>query len=126
MSKYKIFSGPYFPVFGPEKTPYLNTFHAVRIYLNNVTHHCGYTTCSSSFWSSDIFGIAHSRSSCREVFCKKSVLRNLRNFQEHLFLQNTTGGCFSLSPSFFNKFFTSYIEQYFNIERMLIDFFTSY
>ena len=36
MSKYEVFSGPYFPVFGlntekygPEKTPYLDTFHAV-------------------------------------------------------------------------------------------------
>ena len=36
MSKYGVFSGPYFPVFrpntrkyGPEKTPYLYTFHAV-------------------------------------------------------------------------------------------------
>ena len=36
MSKYGTFSGPYFPVFGlnrgiyePEKTPYLDTFHAV-------------------------------------------------------------------------------------------------
>ena len=35
MSKYEFFSGPYFPVFGPnrgkygpEKTPYLHTFHA--------------------------------------------------------------------------------------------------
>ena len=35
-SKYVVFSGPYFPVFstntgkyGPEKTPYLDTFHAV-------------------------------------------------------------------------------------------------
>ena len=35
-SKYGAFSGPYFPVFGqnirkygPEKTPYLDTFHAV-------------------------------------------------------------------------------------------------
>ena len=34
MSKYGVFSGPYFPVFspniekyGPEKTPYLDTFH---------------------------------------------------------------------------------------------------
>ena len=27
--KYGVFSGPYFPVFGPEKTPYLDTFHAV-------------------------------------------------------------------------------------------------
>ena len=39
MSKYGVFSGPYFPVFspntgtgkyGPEKPPYLDTFHAVR------------------------------------------------------------------------------------------------
>ena len=36
MSKYGVFSGPYFPVFspnagkyGPEKTPYLDTFHTV-------------------------------------------------------------------------------------------------
>ena len=36
MSKYGVFSGPYFPVFspntgkyGPEKTAYLDTFHAV-------------------------------------------------------------------------------------------------
>ena len=29
MSKYGVFSGPYFPVFGPEKKPYLDTFHAV-------------------------------------------------------------------------------------------------
>ena len=37
MSKYGVFSGRYFPVFelntgkyGPEKTPYLDTFHAVH------------------------------------------------------------------------------------------------
>ena len=36
VSKYGVFSGPYVPVFrlntekyGPEKTPYLDTFHAV-------------------------------------------------------------------------------------------------
>ena len=36
MYQYKVFSGPYFPVFspnagkyGPEKTPYFDTFHAV-------------------------------------------------------------------------------------------------
>ena len=36
LSKYEVFSGPYFPVFslntgmlGSEKTPYLDTFHAV-------------------------------------------------------------------------------------------------
>ena len=37
VSKYGVFSGPYLPVFslntgkyGPEKTPYLGTFHAVE------------------------------------------------------------------------------------------------
>ena len=38
VSKYRVFSGPYFPVFGlntgkygPEKTPYLDIFHAVIV-----------------------------------------------------------------------------------------------
>ena len=38
VSKYGVFSGPYFPVFGlntgkygPEKTPHLGTFHAVKV-----------------------------------------------------------------------------------------------
>ena len=37
LSKYGVFSGPHFPVlglntgkYGPEKTPYLENFHAVR------------------------------------------------------------------------------------------------
>ena len=51
MTKYEVFSGPYFPAFelnterygvfssnagkyGPEKTPYLDTFHAVSTQLN--------------------------------------------------------------------------------------------
>ena len=29
MSKYGDFFGPHFPAFGPEKSPYLDTFHAV-------------------------------------------------------------------------------------------------
>ena len=29
VSKYGVISGLYFPVFGPEITPYLDTFHAV-------------------------------------------------------------------------------------------------
>ena len=28
-----VFFWPYFPVFGPEKTPYFDTFHAVNGYL---------------------------------------------------------------------------------------------
>ena len=43
VSRYEIFSGPYFPVFrtntgkyGPEKTPYLDTFHAVRSFLKSI------------------------------------------------------------------------------------------
>ena len=31
VQKYGVFSGPYIPVFGPEKTPYLDTFHAVIV-----------------------------------------------------------------------------------------------
>ena len=38
MTKYRVISGPYFPVFGlntgkygPEITPYLDTFHAVKV-----------------------------------------------------------------------------------------------
>ena len=34
MSKYGVFSGPYFPVFGPERTLYLDTFHAVLNYFD--------------------------------------------------------------------------------------------
>ena len=30
VSKYGVFSGPYFPAFGQEKTPYIDTFHAVH------------------------------------------------------------------------------------------------
>ena len=43
MSKYGAFSGPYFPVFssktrkyGPEKTPYLDTFHVVYFLTKNI------------------------------------------------------------------------------------------
>ena len=30
VSKYGVFSGPYFPALGPENNPYLDTFHAVH------------------------------------------------------------------------------------------------
>ena len=43
VSKYGVFSGPYFPVFGPEKTPYLDTFHAVSkitMYFKIVFQNC--------------------------------------------------------------------------------------
>ena len=52
MSKDGVFSGPYFPVFGinsvfssntglygPEKTPYLDTFYAVKILRNDKCWH---------------------------------------------------------------------------------------
>ena len=31
VSKYRVISGPYFPVYGPEITPHLDTFHAVGV-----------------------------------------------------------------------------------------------
>ena len=34
VSKYGVFSGPYFPVFEPEKTPYLDSFHVVVDYYH--------------------------------------------------------------------------------------------
>ena len=34
--KYGVFSGPYFPVFGLEKTPYLDTFHAEPVVLVSI------------------------------------------------------------------------------------------
>ena len=51
MSKYGVFPGPYFPAnvgkYGPEKTPYLDTFHAVigstgSIKTLIVLHSCKY------------------------------------------------------------------------------------
>ena len=32
MSKYRVISGPCFPVFRPEITPYLDTFHVVSLF----------------------------------------------------------------------------------------------
>ena len=32
VSKYGVISGPYFPVFRPEITPYLDTFHVVSLF----------------------------------------------------------------------------------------------
>ena len=49
--KYGVFSAPYFPIFSPntgkygqEKTPYLDTFHAVIVTLN-VMYLSGYSIC---------------------------------------------------------------------------------
>ena len=42
--KYGVFSGPYFPVIGPEKTPYLDTFHA-QVLINLGLMFPFYTNC---------------------------------------------------------------------------------
>ena len=59
VSKYGVFSGPYFPVFGPEETPYLDTFHAV-IYFAIICN-SKYTTviyfaiiCNSKYTTQDL------------------------------------------------------------------------
>ena len=56
MSKYKAFSGPYFPVFGlntgkngPENTPYLDTFHAVG-HCSSRCSHIGPVHHGSDIW----------------------------------------------------------------------------
>ena len=50
-----VFSGPYFPIYGlntgkygPEKTPYLNTFHVVPGYLKAATYT---NTDQTRFWN---------------------------------------------------------------------------
>ena len=55
MSKYGVISGPYFPVFkpntrkyGPEITPYLDTFHVVK----TITNHCFYLKNERRDWGS--------------------------------------------------------------------------
>ena len=40
MSKYVIFTGPYFPVFGPQKTPYWDTLHAVHLLKKKQSRGC--------------------------------------------------------------------------------------
>ena len=54
VSKYGIYSGPYFPIFklntgkcGPEKTPYLETFHTVYILYCKVVWELCYITKSN-------------------------------------------------------------------------------
>ena len=60
-SKYGVFSGPYFPVFGlntgkygPEKTPYLDTFHAVLLSETSLTvnSHCATFFMDLTHWFS--------------------------------------------------------------------------
>ena len=56
--KYGVFSGLYFPVFelntgkcGPEKTPYLDTFHAVSYSFHiQITDHAKYSTLVNFTW----------------------------------------------------------------------------
>ena len=58
MSKNGVFSGPYFPVFGPEKTPYFDTFHAVTSF------HCfseWLDFCASSIYLTLLFSLAYKK-----------------------------------------------------------------
>ena len=55
MSKYGFFSGPYFSVFGPEKTPYLDIFHTVIVLRQIILPHfyfphCGYLPGNRQQW----------------------------------------------------------------------------
>ena len=76
-SKYGVSSGPYFPVFGlntgkygPEKTPYLNTFHAVigQKDLKRDKH-----------FSVNVLGNKYSRGSCYSFVFHKAT--DLKDFQ---------------------------------------------
>ena len=72
MSKYGVFFGPYFPVFGlntgkygPEKTPYLDTFHAVPVskinfFSSKFLHHI-------IGFSSQVFGSFSAKSAINKI-----------------------------------------------------------
>ena len=60
VTKYSVFSGPYFPVFGlnagkcrPEKTPYLDTFHAVSCKMVAKSRTTWYHCLPTPNWYSD-------------------------------------------------------------------------
>ena len=55
--KYRVFSGPYFPVFspnkgkyGPEKTRYLDTFHVLRTNNSGETFAIVFWSTIVNFW----------------------------------------------------------------------------
>ena len=57
-SKYGVFSGVYFPVFspntgkyGPKKTTYLDTFHAVKILENLGKKRLQHSSFTVNFWN---------------------------------------------------------------------------
>ena len=64
VSKYEVFSDPYFPVFGltteiyePEKIPYLDTFHTMQIATTNchkITFLVGYAVLRIAFFTTTI------------------------------------------------------------------------
>ena len=55
MSKYRVFSGPYFRVIGPEKTSLLDTFHGVMVVSHLKNRNCCRITllkiCKFCTWS---------------------------------------------------------------------------
>ena len=77
MSKYGVFSGPYFPVFSPntgkyrpEKIPYLDTFHAVLYFEKLSIKKIGY---SKTFWKT-----VHSYFSDKDSKSSKIVINLLK------------------------------------------------
>ena len=72
VSKYGVFSGSYFPVFspntgkhGPEKTPYLDTFHAVGFRLSDI-----------------FFILVETRNEKRENIEDRKLSKNLRHMHQ--------------------------------------------
>ena len=64
MSKYGVLSGPYFPVFRPEKIPYLDTLHAV-LHLQNL----------ADFSVTPVFLNGQNPLNWPETFCRRLLLK---------------------------------------------------
>ena len=93
VSKYGVISGPYLPVFnpntgeyGPEITPYLDTFHAVMLIKHSLTTSQRIKTVNCQRWSSNIFRLL-SHETAHIQFPKK-ICWYISNDLEAFVLQN--------------------------------------
>ena len=102
MSKYGVFSGPYFPIIGlnterqevfspnagksgPEKTPFWTLF--TQCFVSNLEFCLPILSSLLISWNDNANTVDNAiiRSSRVVVFCKKGVLMNFQNSQENTF-----------------------------------------
>ena len=141
MSKYEVFSGLYFLVFEPEKTPYLNTFHAVIEYKKSLVEELLCTFIFTTFLFSSVLyclvisyvdtSILNFNDGCVALLnfspCEansKFNIANLRRNTPYMKLYQTSsftrkGFHCSFSPMNFEKYFKTAFFQNESRQRLL-------